>query len=141
MQDVEVDHKCPGRIPGCCQTDCLVNLDDLEGYRFSPKCLASRRHQTVDAADFLIRRSGKDKENISGNAGRAGKCDLGHEPLRCCDLDKMLCQLPLPLCRTNPDLESIAEGRFLSLRDDIGKAAGVLAVSFDLQVADDILNG
>src|SRR5450830_185622 len=124
MQEVEVDHECPGRISRRCQADCLVDLDDLEGYRFSSKSLASRRHQTVDTADFLIRCSGKDKDNISGDAGRASKCDLGHESLRCCDLNKVLCQFPTP-----------------SLQDEscFGKYSRS-TVSFDLQVANDILN-
>ena len=96
MQEVEVDHECPGRIAGCGQTDCLVGLDDLEGYRCRPKSFASCCHQTVDTADFLIRCSRKDKNDISGDAGRTGKCDLGHEPRRCCELNKVLCQFPTP---------------------------------------------
>ncbi len=130
MQEVEVDHECPGRIPGRCEANCLVNLDDLEGDRFSPECLASRRYQTMDTANFLIGGTGKDKDNISGGAGQTGKRDLGHEPLRCCNLDKMLCQLTLPFSRLDPNVESIAEWQFLSLRDDISKAAGELAASF-----------
>ncbi len=96
MQQVEIDYECPGRIPGRCKVDHLIDLDDLEGYRCCSEGFASRRHQTVDTADFLIRRSGKDKNNISGDAGRASKSDLGHKPRRCRELNKVLCQFPTP---------------------------------------------
>ncbi len=96
MQKVKVDHECPGRVSGRGKTDCLVDIDDLKGYRLCPKGLAGCRYETMDTTEFFIRCSRKDKNDISGDTGQTGKCDLGYEPRWCCKFDEMLCQFLTP---------------------------------------------
>ena len=96
VQEVHIDYQGPGGVPGRCQEVCLLDVDDLERDRCCSKNSASRRHQTVNAADFLSRRSGQDKDNISCDTRRSSKCDLGHEPCWCREFNKVLCHIPTP---------------------------------------------
>jgi hypothetical protein len=50
----------------------------------------------VNAADLFGRRSGKDKDDISCNAGFLHQLDFGQEPRRGCKFNEVLCQWYTP---------------------------------------------